>query len=153
MKYIYLIICLFFSSCGLEGLTEEGISIGFSNFTNTKFKSATMYLGAIKENQFIVTDSISSKGFIEIKTTENSGNIGFGYWNPSLKNVFNISNEGALYCEIENGLSMFFEPFNKKRFGKYNRFGGSSGIIILNSDNSFTYTSNNIEKQDFEVIK
>ena len=147
--YIYF-ICILFSSCGLDGLVEEGVSIGILNKTNSEFESATLYVGAIKNNQFIATDSIINKGVI---TTNENPNDGFGDWNPNLKKVFNISNEGVLYCEIKGGLNLFFEPFDTSNFGNTNRFGGSSGLIILNEDNSFIYTSNNIEKQDFKIVK
>ena len=43
--------------------------------------------------------------------------------------VFNISNEGALYCEIKGGLNLFFEPFDMNKFGNTNRFGGSSVLL------------------------
>ena len=152
--YIYF-ICIVFSSCGLDGLglVEEGVSIGILNKTNSEFESATMYVGAIKNNQFIVTDFIKPNNIVNISSENDGGEFTFGDWNPNLKKVFNISNEGALYCEIKGGLNLFFEPFDMNKFGNTNRFGGSSGLIILNEDGSYIYTNNNIEKQDFEIVK
>ncbi len=153
MKNLSLFICILFSSCSLDGLVEEGINIDILNKTNTEFKSATMYVGAIKNNQFIVTDSIKPNNIVNISFENDGSEFTFGDWNPNLKKVFNISNDGVLYCEIKGGLNLFFEPFDKNKFGRYNHFGGSTGIIILNEDNTFTYTSNRIEKQDFEIVK
>lgn len=156
MRYIYIVICLLICSCDLSnfaGIVEEGVSVDISNQTNTVYSSASMYVGAIKNNQFIVMDSIKSKGPIEIKNDINEWKIGFDHFNPNLEKVFNISNEGALYCEIKGGLSLFFEPFNKNKYGRYNRFGGFSSTIILKNDDTFIYTQNNLDKQDFEVVK
>ena len=153
MKNLSLYICVLFSSCGLDGLVEEGINIDILNKTNTEFKSATMYVGAIKNNQFIVTDSIKPNNVVNISFENDGSEFTFGDWNPNLKKVFNISNDGVLYCEIKGGLNLFFEPFDKNKFGKSNRFGGSTGVIILNNDETFTYTSNNLDKQDFNIVK
>ncbi len=152
MKYIYIGICLLLCSCGLEGLVEEGIDVYFYNLSDTEYASATLYVGAIKGDQFIVTDSIKSKGPIEIETETNKGQIGFGKWNPNLKKVFDILDKGVLYCYIEGGGDFFFDPFYKGDI-KYNRFGGNSRPIYLESDVSVDERNWGIEKQDFNIIK
>jgi hypothetical protein len=152
MKIIHIIFCLLLLSCGLEGLVEEGIGVYFSNLTDTEYESASLYVGAIKGNQFIVTDSIKSKGPIEIANDSNRGLIGFPDWNPNLKTVFDISDKGALYCYIEGGGDFFFDPFYKGDI-KYNRFGGNSRAIVLKLDVSVDERDWGIEKQDFEKVK
>ncbi len=155
MKILHIIFCLFLCSCdwgNLAGLVEEGIGVHIRNLTDTEYESATLYVGAIKGNQFIVTDSIKSKGPIEIENDSNRNQIGFDDWNPNLKKVFDISDDGVLYCKIEGADDFFFDPFYKEDI-KYDRFGGNSRAIVLKPDVSVDERDWGIEKQDFEIIK
>ena len=55
----------------------EGVSIGILNKTNSEFESATMYVGAIKNNQFIVTDFIKPNNIVNISSENDGGEFTF----------------------------------------------------------------------------
>ncbi|MCG8750284.1 hypothetical protein [Tenacibaculum finnmarkense] len=73
-KILFLIVCSFFLSCGtnLDDIDlgpKNGIAIEFYNFTEIEYTGYQFYIGAVKNNKFIATDSVDIKTTIwSIKT-------------------------------------------------------------------------------------
>lgn len=68
IKILVLLTCSFFINCDIDSAyedfgPEDGIAIEFYNYTDIEYNSYKFYIGAVKNDKFIATDSV------DIKTT------------------------------------------------------------------------------------
>ena len=94
-KLIYLLIAISFVNCDLSGFSgpggEEGVGLKFHNYTDTEYTSYKFYVGAVKENNFIATDSIDINTTIYSINTAPEENI---YSDPSTGVKRAVSEDG-----------------------------------------------------------
>ena len=153
-KYIKLWFLLLLLGCSDDFCyCEGGITLSIYNGTNTQYNdSVKLYIGAIKDDNFIVTDSIIFMSVIikpkeESEYSINNLPLDTSDWRPSLEKIEKESKIGGFYIEMGN-LKHFFNQFS---FPSPKLEGVTLGIRIENT--GFTTVSNIIEKQDFEIVK
>ncbi len=155
-KYLtFLFAFTFLSSCQSSNdvFFDGGVNLTIVNFSNKTYNKGTLYIGAVKDSNFIVTDSLKSNSSILAKKdkeefTKTKLTIGTFGWTPDLGKVNNISKEGAFLLVIENGPKLFFNPFE---FPRPTLDG--VGLSVWLKDDELSVLDGKIEKQDFEIVK
>lgn len=120
-------VCIFFISCQISNVdeSENGITINFYNYTNIEYTGYSFYIGAVKNGEFIVTDSVNVKTIINsidtapadrLLTNKKTGekialsydgfkgsNFPFGTWRPDYEKIKAISNEYTYKLRLSDG--------------------------------------------------
>jgi hypothetical protein len=150
-KESYFILLIFIVSIGCYNPDEVyygdgGINLRIINNTeNTYTGKQSLYIGAVKNNKFYITDSISSNDIIQPQET--TPIKGIQDWRPNTIKVKNISNKGVFLFIISNREQLFFKPFD---FPKP-PLDGSSLRVYIEEDGLID--PNGTIKQDYEIIK
>ncbi|MCD8403650.1 hypothetical protein [Tenacibaculum finnmarkense] len=148
-KILFLIVCSFFISCGIGSAYENfepknGITLVFYNYTDIEYTGYKFYIGAVKNDKFIATDSVKVKTKIWTISTAPSDRIiidsrtgektvlsydGFveapsfedGRWQPDYDKIKAISNEYTYKLRLSDGREQVFmeqlENFDKFTVG------------------------------------
>jgi len=157
MKYFLILTIILFHSCISESdkiFSDGGLSVSFFNKTEDEFSEGTIYIGAIVDDVFFATDSLSI-GSIKAKPIGNDTAIRTIYpmqpneWRPNLDKVKSKSNLGCFLIKIKEIENQLF--FNKFYFPNPKLDGANISVWIEN-DNLFVFDGK-IEKQDFEIVK
>jgi hypothetical protein len=154
--YLNLLIVFFvFLSCQSsdEVFYDGGISLTIINYTEKSYEKATLYIGAIKESDFIVTDSLLYESNIKVKKndeqfTKSELTVGTFGWTPELDKIESHSENGAFLLTLKDGPKLFFNPF---KFPK-TKLDGVNLSVRIENDTLFVFDGE-IEKQDFNVVK
>jgi hypothetical protein len=153
IKYFMLIILILqLTSCEpiSDSYGDGGIYLRIVNWTQNSYKGKqTLYIGAIKDNQFYITDSISSEDTI-LKLVDGEVNTvtkihGIQDWRPNTSKVKKISNSGIFLFVMSNGDKLFLNPF-----GFPITYLDGRGIDIHIRSNGLTFDDS---KQDYEIVK
>ena len=136
IKILFLIICSFFISCDINSAydnfePENGIALVFFNYTEFEYTGYKFFIGAVKNNKFIATDSVEVKTIIWSINTAPSENLiknnetgeqiarsydGFtvgdsfpdGRWQPDYDKIKAISNEYTYKLRLSDGREQVF---------------------------------------------
>lgn len=133
---------------------DGGIYLGIINRTDkTYIGKQSLYIGAIKDNKFYITDSISSYDTIlpqVLEDNEYSATTtyinGIQDWRPQTTDVADISNKGAFLFIMSNGEQVLTSSFE---FPKPALDGAS---IYVRIDSTGISNTNDIN-QNLEVVK
>lgn len=150
------LITLFLSCSSLEGIdeSENGIYLQFDNYTESEYNGYKFYIGAIKNNEFIATDSIVSDKLINSLLTAEPITDGNGDkyvsisgfyprselsnngWRPDYEEIRSLSNTYTFKIVFPNGREkVFFEaPHDFEDFAI-----GTERIIIKDDSLSLYY--------------
>lgn len=118
----YIASALFFvilSSCDdeIDSFLETNRYVEILNYTDNEYNNSTIYIGALKDEKFIPTDSLVNNTTIPPKSTKtqtnNAGEM-FSHsilpkWNPDVNKVGNISNIGTFYIKLSDGSSQQYQ--------------------------------------------
>ena len=161
MRQIILLIAfvtIIFQSCISESdriFVDGGIFINFLNKTDHKFSGDVIYIGAIINNDFIVTDSLEI-GNIKAKSINDTIATTTSYplqkldgWKPNLDKIKSKSSKGLFYVKLhEIDTPLFFNEFTFPR----PTLDGVNLHIWIENGKLFVFDGI-VDKQDFKVIK
>ena len=152
-KYLaFLIFTLMFASCEKSYFAEGGVSFWVSNRTVNIYDKVNVYIGAVKENSFIVTDSIVFNDLIDkrISSTESFTKTIVHDSKANLDKITEISSKGVFLFQLSNGEQLFIYPFNFPEA----IFNGAILSVYIEEQGLVDYEDPNNEiKQDYEIIK
>ena len=154
IKYFMLIMLILqLTSCEpiSDSYGDGGIYLRIVNWTQNSYTGKqTLYIGAIKDNKFYVTESISSEDTI-LKLADGEKYYtatkihGIQDWRPNTSKVKKISNSGIFLFVMSNGDKLFLNPF-----GFPITYLDGKGMDISIRSNGLTYDDS---KQDYEIVK
>ena len=154
LQYIFCVIFIFvISGCETDYFPDGGLIFSIHNSTeNTYNGQKTLYIGAVVNNTFYVTDSIVSNDFIDkrISPTAVFGKDIFYGWKPNLKKLKSKSSNGLLLFKLSNEKQLFFRPF-----GFPQTMLDQANLIVTIKDSGLIYNEdpNKNIKQDYEIVK
>ena len=150
--FIFRIFFFILISCEKEYFPDGGIHFQIFNNTENTYDKSILYIGAVKDNRFIVTDSIISIDLIDkrISITEEFSKYIFEGWKPNLQKIKNKSNNGIFLFKLSEEKQLFLNPFS------FPQPTLDEAILILTIQDFGLVNpedSNNEIKQDYEIIK
>jgi hypothetical protein len=150
----FLVFTFIFISCEKDYFYEGGVTFRVINRTENIYNKANVYIGAVKENDFIVTDSIIFNDVIDKRagTTELEAfdKTIVDDWRPNLDKITEISSKGVFLFQLSNEEQLFIYPFNFPEA----IFNGAILRVYIEEQGLVDYEDPNNEiKQDYEIIK
>jgi hypothetical protein len=158
--FVLVIFVLSLTSCEplYESYGDGGMYLTIVNRTEKTYTGKqSLYIGAVKDNLFYITDSISSYDTIQAHIIDNDEKSftatdikGIQDWRPKLSKIDKISNNGVFLFKIPDGKQLFFKSFNFP----IPALDGSALIIRLEGSGLLDPEDLNGDiRQDYEIIK
>jgi hypothetical protein len=157
MRYLLIFAFIALQSCSSESdkiFFDGGLSVSFFNKTGNEFPKGVLYIGAIVNSDFIITDSldignIATKSINDDIATRTVYPLPPNDWQPNLDKIKSKSDKGLFYIKINGILQSLF--FNEFHFPKPKLDGTNLSVWI--EDKKLFVFDGKVDKQDFNIIK